>query len=157
MDKGKKGNQEIRPDVDTYFLTICDDVAKRATCLRHKIGAVIVKDKRILATGYNGAPMNLPHCLDVGCIRDKLGIPSGTRHEICMAVHAEQNAILQCAYHGVSSKDATMYVNATPCRICAKMIINAGIKKVIHKGEYPDQEAKDLLKEAGIEIKKVAD
>jgi len=151
---GKKKN-DGRPSIDEYFMKICEDVAKRSTCKRHNFGAAIVREKQILATGYNGAPKGLPHCIDIGCIRDKLSIPSGTHHEICAAVHAEQNAILQCAYHGVSTKDAIMYVNASPCRICAKMIINSGIKKVIYAGEYPDQETFKLFKQAGVKIQKL--
>ncbi|MEM2974156.1 MAG: cytidine/deoxycytidylate deaminase family protein [Candidatus Micrarchaeia archaeon] len=150
-----KKKNDGRPGLDEYFMTICENVARRSTCKRHKLGALIVRDKQILATGYNGAPRGLPHCLDLGCMRDKLGIESGTRHEICAAVHAEQNAILQCAYHGVSTKDSTMYVNASPCRICAKMIINAGIKKVVYRGEYPDAETFKLFKQAGIKIEKI--
>lgn len=144
-----------RPGIDQYFMNICDDVASRATCMRHKIGAVIVRDKQILSTGYNGAPKRLPHCLEEGCIRNKLNIKSGTHHEICAAVHAEQNAIIQCAYNGVSSRDGIIYVNASPCRICAKMIINAGIKEVRYSGNYPDKEAFKLLKRAGVKIVKL--
>ncbi len=153
----KRINNEFakRPTLNEYFMKICDDVSSRATCRRRKIGAVIVKDKQILSTGYNGAPKGLADCLEEGCLRDKLGIKSGTRHEICRAVHAEQNAIIQCAYHGVSSKDATLYVNSSPCRICAKMIINAGIKEVKYKGNYPDKEAFSLFKEAGIKVTRI--
>lgn len=144
-----------RPTIDEYFMTICDDVARRATCRRRKIGAIIVKEKQILSTGYNGAPKRLPDCLEEGCLRDELKIESGTRHEVCRAVHAEQNAIIQCAYHGVSSNGATLYVNTPPCRICAKMIINAGIKEVKYKGDYPDKEAFSLFEKARIKITKV--
>jgi dCMP deaminase len=152
---GKK-KDDGRPGIDEYFMTICDNIAKRSTCKRHNIGAVLVRDKQILATGYNGAPKGLPHCTDIGCIRDKLGIESGTHHEICAAVHAEQNAILQCAYHGISARDATIYVNSSPCRICAKMIINSGIKKVIYGGlNYPDKETFNLLKQAGVKVTKI--
>jgi dCMP deaminase len=147
--------QGSRPSIDEYYIQMCDHVAKRSTCKRHNFGAILTKNKQILATGYNGAPRGLPHCLEVGCLRDKLGIESGTRHEICAAVHAEQNAIIQCAYHGVSSKDSIMYVNASPCRICAKIIINAGIKKVIFRGRYPDEEAFKLFKLAGVEIEEI--
>ena len=147
--------KDARPSIDEYFMNICDDVASRATCLRHKIGAVIVKDKQIISTGYNGAPKRLPHCLTEGCIRNKLKIESGTRHEVCAAVHTEQNAIIQCACNGVSSKDGIIYVNASPCRICAKMIINAGIKEVRYTGDYPDKEAFKLLKQAGVKVTKL--
>ncbi|WP_290902673.1 dCMP deaminase family protein, partial [Ferroglobus sp.] len=120
----------MRPSLDEYFMEIAKVVAKRSTCLRQNVGAVIVKDKRILSTGYNGAPMGLPHCLDIGCLREELNVPSGERHELCRAVHAEQNAIIQAAVHGVSIKGATLYTTHQPCIMCAKMIINAGIVRV---------------------------
>ncbi len=143
-----------RPEFDEYFMNIVDDVAKRSTCLRRQLGAVIVKDKRIIATGYNGAPRNLPHCLDAGCLRDELKIPSGTRHEICRAVHAEQNAVLQCAAYGVPCEGATVYTSSSPCMICAKILINAGIKRVVYRGDYPDREAVHTLKAAGVRVEK---
>ena len=143
-----------RPGFDEYFMNIVDDVATRSTCLRRRLGAVIVKDKRIIATGYNGAPRNLPHCLDIGCLRDELKIASGTRHEICRAVHAEQNAVLQCAAHGVSCEGATVYTSSSPCMICAKMLVNAGIKRIVFKGDYPDPEAVELLRKAGVAVEK---
>ncbi len=129
-------------------------VAKRSTCLRRQVGAVIVKDKRILATGYNGAPSGLKHCEEVGCIREKEDIPSGQRHELCRGLHAEQNAIIQAAYHGISIKDSTLYCTNFPCVICAKMIINAGIKEVIYEEGYDDLLAMELLKEAGIKVER---
>ncbi len=129
-------------------------VAKRSTCLRRKVGAIIVKDKRILATGYNGAPSGLRHCEEVGCLREKISVPSGQRHELCRGLHAEQNAIIQAAYHGVSIRDSTMYCTHFPCSICAKMIINAGIKEVIYEEGYDDPLAMELLKEAGIKVEK---
>ncbi len=141
-----------RPDWDEYFLEIAHVVAKRSTCLRRHIGAVIVKDKQILTTGYNGAPSGLAHCLELGCLRDELGIPSGTRHEICRALHAEQNAIIQAALHGISTKGSTLYCTHQPCILCAKTVINAGIKRVVFEGHYPDQSARDILNEAGIEL-----
>jgi len=134
-------------------MEIAELVSKRSTCLRRKVGAVIVKDKRILATGYNGAPTGLPHCDEVGCIREKLKIPSGERHELCRGLHAEQNAIIQAAYHGVSIKDSVMYVTCHPCSVCVKMIINAGIKEVVIKEGYPDKLASQLLKESKIKIR----
>jgi len=143
---------EKRPDLDDYFMEIAKVVSKRSTCLRQNVGAVIVRDKRILSTGYNGAPMGLPHCLDIGCLREQLNVPSGERHELCRAVHAEQNAIIQAAYHGVSIKGAILYTTHQPCIMCAKMIINAGIKKVIYGSEYADERGIEFLKEAGIEI-----
>jgi dCMP deaminase len=137
-----------RPSWDEYFIELAYFVARRSTCTRRQVGAVIVKDKHILATGYNGAPKGIAHCLDTGCLRDKLGIPSGTRHEICMASHAEQNAIIQAAYHGIAIKDAVIYCTTHPCSICSKMIINAGIKKIYYVEGYPDELGKKLLDEA---------
>jgi len=142
----------MRPTLDDYFMEIAKVVASRSTCLRQKVGAVIVKDKRILTTGYNGAPTGMPHCLDVGCLREELNVPSGERHELCRGVHAEQNAIIQAAYHGVSIKDSTLYTTHQPCITCAKMIINAGIRKVVYGREYADKRGLELLKEAGIEV-----
>lgn len=130
-------------------------VSSRSTCKRRKIGAIIVKDKQVLSTGYNGSPRGLPHCLDIGCLRDELGIASGTRHEICRAVHAEQNAIVQCARHGIPTKTSILYVNINPCKICAKLIINAGISRVVYRGEYPDNEGIELLKEAGVKVDRI--
>jgi len=144
----------MRPSWDEYFMEIADLVRTRSTCVRRQVGAVIVKDKRILATGYNGAPMGCKHCTDIGCMREKLSIPSGERHELCRAIHAEQNAIVQAAHSGVAIDGAVIYVTHQPCVLCAKMIINAGIKKIIFKGEYPDKLSIDMLKEAGIEMVK---
>ncbi|MDF2957426.1 MAG: Deoxycytidylate deaminase [Candidatus Alkanophagales archaeon MCA70_species_1] len=138
-----------RISVDEYFMEIAKVVAKRSTCLRRQIGAVIVKNKIIVSTGYNGAPRGLPHCLDIGCLRDELGIASGERQEVCRGVHAEQNALIQA---GRSAEGATLYVNAYPCKICAKLIINAGIKRVVVSGEYSDTEGLDLLRDAGVEV-----
>lgn len=135
-------------------MEIVDLIKKRSTCKRRQVGALIVKDKRILATGYNGAPMGCKHCDEVGCLREKLNIPSGERHELCRAIHAEQNAIVQAAYSGTSVKDGTLYVTNQPCVLCAKMVINAGIKKIVFRGDYPDNLAMDLLKEAGIRVVK---
>ena len=130
-------------------------IKKRSTCLRRQVGAVIVKDKRIIATGYNGAPMNCKHCEEIGCLRDKLKVPSGERHELCRAIHAEQNALVQAAYAGTSVKDSVMYITTQPCSLCAKMLINAGIKKIIFKGDYPDELAMEMLKEAGVRVVKI--
>ncbi len=129
-------------------------VAKRSTCLRRQVGAVLVKDKKILATGYNGAPSRLDHCLDTGCLREKMKIPSGERHELCRGLHAEQNAIIQAAYHGVQIKGATLYCTNHPCIICSKMIINAGIERVIYEEGYGDELAKKMLKESGIQVER---
>ena len=144
-----------RPTWDQYFMKTAVLVSERSTCLRRKVGAVLVKDKRILATGYNGAPSGITHCNVKGCLRQKLNIPSGQRHEICRGLHAEQNVILQSAFHGVSTKESTIYVTNTPCSICAKMILNAGIKEVVVLGDYPDKMAIEFLKEAEIKIKKL--
>ena len=135
-------------------MDIAQLVKTRSTCIRRQVGSVIIKDKRILSTGYNGAPMGCKHCEEIGCLREQLNVPSGQRHELCRAVHAEQNAILQAAYAGVSLKDAEIYVTAQPCVLCAKSIINAGIRKVIFDGEYPDELAMSMLKEAGIKVVK---
>jgi dCMP deaminase len=143
-----------RPTWDEYFLEVAGLVAKRATCLRRKVGAVLVKDKRILATGYNGAPSGLRDCLEIGsCPREKLKIPSGQRHELCHGLHAEQNVIIQAALHGVSTKGSVLYLTNQPCIICAKMLINAAIKEIVIAGEYPDKMAMDFLREAKIKIK----
>lgn len=127
-------------------------VATRSTCLRREVGAVLVKDKRILATGYNGAPRGMNHCLEIGCLRDQLGIPSGTRAELCRAVHAEQNAIIQCAIYGVSSEGSTIFVTHQPCTICTKILINAGVKRIVYENPYPDEFSQQLLKEAGVKV-----
>lgn len=144
-----------RPSWDEYFLEMAHLVAKRATCIRRQVGAVVVKDKRVLATGYNGAPSGLPHCLDIGCLRDKLKIPSGQRHELCRGLHAEQNALIQASLYGISLKDSVLYATNQPCIICAKMLINAGIKEIVISDGYPDEFALDFLKQAKIKIRKV--
>jgi dCMP deaminase len=144
----------VRPSWDEYFMDIVELVKKRSTCLRRQVGALIVKDKRILATGYNGAPTRCKHCAEIGCLRDELKIPSGQRHEVCRAAHAEQNAIVQAAYSGTCVKGGIMYVTTQPCVLCAKLIINAGIIKVVFKGDYPDPLAMELLQEAGVRVVK---
>lgn len=133
-------------------MQIVELIKTRSTCLRRQVGALIVKDKRILATGYNGAPMGCKHCSELGCLRDELNIPSGQRHELCRAIHAEQNAIVQAAYSGTSVKNGTLYVTHQPCVLCAKMVINAGIKKIVFRGDYPDELSMDLLKESGVRV-----
>lgn len=145
-----------RPNWDQYFMEIARVIAQRSTCMRRQVGAVIIRDNRILTTGYNGAPAKLKHCLEIGCIREKMQVPSGQRHELCRAIHAEQNALIQAAVHGVSIDNSTIYITAQPCVLCAKMIVNAGIKKVVFVGEYPDQLAKDILAEAGVEMLRMA-
>ena len=142
----------IRPTVDEYFLKIASVVAERATCRRHHVGAVAVRDKHILSTGYNGAAAGSKDCLELGCLRDELGIPSGERHEICRGIHAEQNAIIQASLHGVSLEGSTIYCTHTPCILCAKMLVNARIKRFVTFGSYNDRTFVELFKEAGIEV-----
>lgn len=142
----------MRPSWDSYFMDITRVVATRSTCLRRQVGALLVKDKRILSSGYNGAPRGLAHCEELGCLRDKLGIASGERQELCRGLHAEQNAIVHAAYHGIAIAGATLYVTHQPCISCAKMIINAGIVRVIFAGAYPDRMSRELLAEARIEL-----
>jgi len=144
-----------RPSWDEYFLEVAGLVSKRATCLRRKVGAVLVKEKKILATGYNGAPSGLKHCIDIGCIREKLHIPSGERHELCRGLHAEQNVLLQAALYGISTRGSTLYITNQPCVICAKMLINAGIKEIVICRDYPDKLAGKFLKEAKIKVRRI--
>ena len=143
-----------RPSWDEYFMEITKLVATRSTCLRRKVGAIFVRDKRILATGYNGAPKGLKHCEEIGCLRERLKIPSGERHELCRGVHAEQNAIVQAATSGVNLEGATLYSTTYPCILCSKLIINARVKKVIYLEGYPDQLATEMLDEAGIVVER---
>ena len=146
----------IRPTWDEYFIKISALVSERSTCLRHHVGAIIVKNRRVLTTGYNGAAAGTRDCLELGCLRNELKIPSGERHEICRAIHAEQNAIIQAAKHGVDVAESTIYCTHSPCIICAKMMINAGIKKIVTYGNYPDiGGVKELLKEAKVEFVRV--
>jgi len=142
-----------RPCAEDYFMEIASVVAKRSTCLRNQVGALFVKDKRILTTGYNGAPTGLEHCDIVGCARE--GVASGTHHELCRAVHAEQNAIIQAALHGISIEGATLYCTHQPCILCAKMMINSRIKKVVYRESYPDKTALKFLEQAGIDVFKL--
>jgi dCMP deaminase len=141
-----------RPSWDEYFMEITRLVVSRSTCVRRQVGAVIVKDKKILATGYNGAPSGLPHCLEVGCLRDEMGIPSGERHELCRGLHAEQNAIIQAAYHGVSINGATLYCTNLPCIICTKMLINSGITRVVYGEGYADPLACRMWEESKVAV-----
>ncbi len=142
-----------RPNWDEYFMEMAELTSKRSTCIRRQVGAVIVKEKHIIATGYNGAPRGVKHCEERGgCLREKLNVPSGERHELCMAVHAEQNAIIQAATLGQSIEGGVIYVTHQPCVICAKMIINAGIKRIVVREGYPDQLSRDILAEAGLRI-----
>ncbi len=140
----------MRPSWDQYFMEIARQVATRSTCLRRHVGAVIVRDKRMLCTGYNGAPRGMEHCDAVGCLREEMHIPSGQRQEICRGLHAEQNAIIQAALHGVSTEGATIYVTHQPCMTCAKMSINAGIVRVVCASSYPDELSRGMLSEAGV-------
>ena len=140
------------PTWDDYFLTMARHAATRSTCLRRKVGAVAVLDRHVLATGYNGAPSGLKHCEFTGCLREQKGVPSGERHEICRGLHAEQNVIIQAAVHGVSLKGATIYVTATPCVICAKMLINCGILRVVCGEQYPDGMTLEMLRDAGVVV-----
>jgi dCMP deaminase len=142
----------VRPDIDEYFLKIASVVAERSTCRRHHVGAVAVRDKHILATGYNGAAAGLKDCLELGCLRDELKIPSGTRQEMCRGIHAEQNVIVQASLHGVSLEGSTIYCTHTPCVLCAKMLTNAKIKRYVSFGKYNDDSFVELFKEAGIEV-----
>ncbi len=144
-----------RPSWEEYFMSITKMVAKRSTCLRRHVGAILVKDKRILSTGYNGAPSRLRHCEEVGCLRQNSDIPSGQRHELCRGLHAEQNAIIQAAHHGISIADSTLYCTNKPCIICTKMIINAGINRVVYEEGYNDELSDQMLTEAGIQLERL--
>ncbi len=128
-------------------------VARRSTCLRRQVGAVLVKDKNILATGYNGTPSGISHCADIGCLRERQQVPSGERHELCRGLHAEQNAIIQAAKHGINISGATLYCTNSPCVICSKMIINAGIGRIVYLEGYPDALSSEMLAESGIEVR----
>ena len=143
---------DTRPSWDEYFMGITEMVAQRSTCLRRKVGAILVRDKRIIATGYNGAPAKVSHCLDIGCLREQQGIPSGERHELCRGLHAEQNAIIQAALHGFSIEGSTLYCTNMPCTICSKMLINARIEKIYYKEGYADSLSSLLLAEAQVPV-----
>jgi dCMP deaminase len=145
---------EVRPSYDEYFMEMAHVVAKRSTCLRRKVGAILVKEKHILSTGYNGAPKGLRHCSETGCLREDQNIPSGERHELCRGLHAEQNAVIQAAVFGVSIKGSVLYCTNTPCVVCVKMLINAGVTEIIYAGEYPDELAKQMMSESNLKIKR---
>ncbi len=153
---GKAGSLQLesRPDWNSYFMEIATLVSKRSTCLRRQVGAIVVKDRNILTTGYNGVPSGITHCEVTGCLREKLNVPSGERHELCRGLHAEQNAIIQAAYHGTSIKDSVLYCTNLPCSICSKMIINAGIKKIIYQDGYMDKLAGEMINESGIVLER---
>ena len=137
-----------RPDWDSYFMEMAQVASKRSTCMRRSVGAVIVKDKRLLATGYNGTPRGMAHCEEVGCLRTKLNVPSGKMHELCRGIHAEQNAVIQAAVHGVSVDGGTLYCTHQPCVVCTKILINAGISRIVYANPYPDELAENMMKEA---------
>lgn len=155
MPKALEKKKNVRPSWDEYFIDIARLVSKRSTCLRRKVGAVIVKQRRVLATGYNGTPTNITHCEETGCLRQSLGIPSGQRHELCRGLHAEQNALLQASLYGISLEGSSIYCTNQPCVICVKMLINAGIKEVVIRDGYPDKLAREFLKEAKIKVRKL--
>jgi len=150
---GNKMSQ--RPSWDEYFLRITREVAQRSTCLRRQVGAVLVMDKHILTTGYNGAPSGLQHCLDIGCLREQLKVPPGERHELCRGLHAEMNALLQASHYGIKIAGATLYSTTYPCSLCAKMLVNAGIKRIVTLTDYPDALAKEILAMANIKVELV--
>jgi dCMP deaminase len=141
-----------RPSWDEYFMSIARQVATRATCLRRQIGAVLVLDKRILCTGYNGPPSGLPHCDQIGCLREQLNVPSGERHELCRGLHAEMNAFLQASKHGIRIDGATLYCTHHPCILCSKMLINAGVRRVVISDDYPDELSKEMLAAGGVAV-----
>ena len=154
MGAGDTASARQRPSWNTYFLQLARQAATRSTCLRRQVGAVLVRDKRLLATGYNGAPRGIAHCLEVGCLRDELGVPSGERHELCRAIHAEQNAIIQAAVHGVAIDGASLYCTHQPCVLCAKMLINCGVREIHYADGYPDELSQALFDEAGVIVVK---
>jgi dCMP deaminase len=139
-----------RPSWDAYFMKIAREVSTRSTCLRRQTGAVLVLEKRILTTGYNGVPAGLKHCVEIGCLREKLSVASGERHELCRGLHAEQNALIQAAIYGVSVKGATLYSTHFPCSLCAKMLINSFVKRIVYEDDYPDELSRSLLEEAEV-------
>lgn len=144
-----------RPSWNQYFMDIASLVARRSTCRRRQVGAIAVRDKRVLATGYNGAPSGMPHCLDLGCLREDMDIPSGQRHELCRGLHAEQNVIIQAAYHGVCIRGATLFCTNLPCSICTKMLINAGIHDIRYLRGYADSMAEEMMKTAGVKLTRI--
>jgi dCMP deaminase len=146
---------EERPSYDEYFMEMAHVISKRSTCMRRKVGAILVKDKHILSTGYNGAPKGLKHCKEVGCLREDMNIPSGERHELCRGLHAEQNVIIQAAVFGTSIKGSTLYCTNTPCVVCVKMLINAGVEEIVYSGDYPDDLAKKMIAESKIKIRNI--
>jgi len=153
MSDKSDANLDQRPSWDEYFMQICRVVATRSTCLRRQVGAILVSDRRILATGYNGAPKGLKHCAELGgCYREQMNVPSGERQELCRALHAEQNAIIQAAVHGVKLENVTAYCTTMPCVTCAKMLINADVRRIVYEADYPDELSRQMLAEAGVEL-----
>jgi dCMP deaminase len=147
--------EPVRPSWDEYFMAMAALVAERSTCLRRQVGAVLEKEKHIIATGYNGTLAKLPHCREKGCLREKLGIPSGERHELCVGVHAEQNVVIQAALHGSSTKGTTLYCTHQPCIVCAKVLAAAGVTRIVFRGDYPDRLAGEILAEAGVQLERL--
>lgn len=145
-----------RPSWDEYFLEMARVVGRRSTCLRRQVGALLVREKRILATGYNGAPAGLQHCVEIGCLRAERKVPSGERQELCRGLHAEQNAIIQGALHGVSVQGADLYCTTQPCVACAKMLINAGVRRIVYEGDYPDALSLEMLEQAGVVLARIS-
>jgi dCMP deaminase len=154
--RGKGKVLDVRPQWDKYFLRLANLVAERSTCLRRKVGALLVRENRILATGYNGAPHNVRHCLEVGCLRESLGVEPGAFHELCRGLHAEQNAIIQAVREGVSTKGATLYCTTSPCSICTKLLINAGIERIVVASDYPDSLGREMMNEVGLKVECVS-
>ncbi|HBN07287.1 MAG TPA: cytidine deaminase [Cyanobacteria bacterium UBA8530] len=148
-------NRSSRPSWDDYFFQLAEVVSSRSTCLRRQVGALLVRDNRILTTGYNGAPAGVAHCQEAGCLRNQLNIPSGEKQELCRGLHAEQNAVVQAALHGVDTSGATAYVTIQPCLTCMKILINAGIKKIVYQGDYPDPLAVQIAREAKMILSKM--
>jgi dCMP deaminase len=146
-----------RPPYDEYFMEMAYVVSKRSTCIRRNVGAILVKDKHILSTGYNGAPKGHKHCSEVGCLREEADVPSGERHEICRGLHAEQNVVIQAAVFGIPIKNSILYCTNSPCVVCAKMLINAGVKEIVFSGNYPDDLAKKILEESNIKLRMFKD
>jgi dCMP deaminase len=152
QNKLREHHKDVRPAWDTYFMAIANMVRTRSTCLRRQVGAVVVKSKRILSTGYNGAPKGMKHCSEVGCMREVADVPPGERHELCRGIHAEQNAIVQAAAFGVGISGSTLYCTHFPCVLCTKMLINAGVERLVVQEAYPDDLSREMLEEAGIDV-----
>ena len=155
MDESLVKTPHVRPDWDVYFMEMAKLVSSRSTCLRRAVGAVLVKDRRMLATGYNGAPTGMFHCDAIGCMRNQMSVPSGERHELCRGLHAEQNAVIQAAFYGISIRDSHLYCTNHPCATCAKMLINAGIKRIVYLDGYQDSLATQMFSEVKMKMEKL--